>query len=118
MFCFDAGLGSAKTGSGGRGGGKRGAAFWGKARACGFGTTTESSAPTSESVTSSGTLGFSWGIEPGGLTALFCGATFGASPSSALGGGTLSALRSGLDLFAGEAVGDDAISGSVTSVTS
>ena len=59
------GLGSSTTCSGGRGGGGIGATFGGKAGACGFGTTTDSSAPTSESVTRSG---------------------FGASPASVLGG--------------------------------
>ena len=46
----------------------------------------------------------------GGLTAFWSGAAFGAFRASALGGGTLSTFRSGLDVFSGEAVDDAEIS--------
>ena len=106
-FCFGVGLGSAETG---RGGGGNGTAFWGNGGACGFETATEASALTGKSVTRSGTLDFSWGTGLGELTAFLGGAAFGALPASALGGGTLSTFRSGLDVFSGEAVEDAEIS--------
>ena len=106
-FCFSIGLGFAETGGGGV------TVLGGMAGTCNLGSFTR------ESAARLGTLAWGRGLAVltaclGGLTAFFCGAAFTTLRAFAFGGRTLSALRFGLDLFAGEA----ATSGSVTSVTS